>query len=196
MSTVQQILGAMDKLTRDELRILKLGVDSRLADDDNDPALLASLKEAIAYADAHPSEAKSIDEIRALIPNGFPSRNHRPGHSRPRRAVSYIARDNPEAAKTLGENLLDTALSLTKTPFKGSRYQKLAYVRKLTLPPFKIFYRVNDAKKTVEILRFWHSARREPKIGTDSLNFGLSSLVAGHLPSIIQFFSISDFQLF
>jgi hypothetical protein len=39
MSTVQEILTAMDKLTPDELRILKLGVDSRLADDDDDPAL-------------------------------------------------------------------------------------------------------------------------------------------------------------
>jgi hypothetical protein len=68
MRTVHEILGAMDKLTWEELRILKLGVDSRLADDDNDPAFLASLKEAIAYADTHPAEAKSIDEIRALMP--------------------------------------------------------------------------------------------------------------------------------
>jgi hypothetical protein len=68
VGTVHEILDAMDKLTREELRILKLGVDSRLADDDNDPALLASLKEAIAYADSHPAEAKSIDEVRALIP--------------------------------------------------------------------------------------------------------------------------------
>lgn len=68
MSTVHEILSAMDKLTREELRILKLGVDSRLADDDNDPVLLASLKDAIAYADTHPAEAKSIDEVRALIP--------------------------------------------------------------------------------------------------------------------------------
>lgn len=68
MSTVHEILGATDNLTREELRILKLGVDSRLADDDSDRALLASLKEAIAYADAHPAEAKSIDEIRALVP--------------------------------------------------------------------------------------------------------------------------------
>ena len=58
----------MDKMTRDELRIVKLGVDSRLSDDDEDPALLASLREAIAYADTHPDEAKSIDEVRALIP--------------------------------------------------------------------------------------------------------------------------------
>jgi hypothetical protein len=68
MSTVQEILTAMDKLTREELRVVKLGVDSRLIDDDGDPALLASLKEAIAYANAHPDEAKSIDEVRALIP--------------------------------------------------------------------------------------------------------------------------------
>ena len=68
MSTVQEILSAMDKLTQEELRVVKLGVDSRLADDDNNPALLASLKEAIAFADAHPNEAKSIDEVRALIP--------------------------------------------------------------------------------------------------------------------------------
>ena len=68
MSTVQEILTAMDKLTPEELQVVKLGVDSRLADDDDDPALLASLKKAIAYADAHPDEAKSIDEVRALIP--------------------------------------------------------------------------------------------------------------------------------
>lgn len=66
--SVKEILTAMDTLTRDELRVVKLGVDSRLADDDDDPALLASLKEAIAYADTHPEEAKSIDEVRSLIP--------------------------------------------------------------------------------------------------------------------------------
>jgi hypothetical protein len=68
MSTVQEILAAMDKLTPDELRILKLGVDSRVADDDDDPSLQAALHEAIAYANAHPEESKSIDEVRALIP--------------------------------------------------------------------------------------------------------------------------------
>jgi len=68
MSTVQEILTAMDKLTADELRILKVGVDSRLGDDEDDPALQAALHEAIAYANAHPEESKSIDEVRALIP--------------------------------------------------------------------------------------------------------------------------------
>ena len=66
--SVQEILLAMDKLSRDELWVVKTGVDSRLADDEDDPALVAALHEAIAYADAHPGEAKSIDEVRALIP--------------------------------------------------------------------------------------------------------------------------------
>lgn len=78
--------------------------------------------------------------------------------------VSYIAQDNPVAARAFGNNMLDAALSLANAPFKGSRYSKLADIRKLTLPPFKIFYRVNDTRKTVEILRFWHSARREPNL--------------------------------
>ena len=68
MSTVQEILTAMDKLTPDELRVVKLGVGSRLADDDDDPAFGGALHEAIVYADAHPDESKSIDEVRALIP--------------------------------------------------------------------------------------------------------------------------------
>ena len=66
--SVQEILTAMDKLTPEELRIVKLMVDSRLTDDDNDPALLTALEKAIAYADADPEAAKSIDEVRALIP--------------------------------------------------------------------------------------------------------------------------------
>ena len=68
MSTVQEILSAMDRLNAEELRVVKLGVDARLADDDEDPTLHTALREAVAYADAHPDEAKSIDEVRLLIP--------------------------------------------------------------------------------------------------------------------------------
>jgi toxin ParE1/3/4 len=71
---------------------------------------------------------------------------------------------NPEAATALGNNLLDAALRLAQAPHKGSSYRKLPGIRKLTLRPFKIFYRVNETRKTVEVLRFWHSARSEPKL--------------------------------
>jgi hypothetical protein len=67
VSTVQEILTAMDTLTPAELRVIKAGLESRL-DDDDDPALLAALQEAITHAEAHPGEGKSIEEVRALIP--------------------------------------------------------------------------------------------------------------------------------
>jgi len=77
MSTVQEILNAMDKLTPEELRIVKVGVESRL-DDDDDPALLAALEEAVAHADAHPGEGKSIEEVRALIPGWISESRSKP----------------------------------------------------------------------------------------------------------------------
>ena len=78
--------------------------------------------------------------------------------------VAYIARDNPRAALVLGNNLLDAALGLVDMPHKGSKYPHLPNIRKITVNPFKIFYRVNKADRIIEILRFWHSARREPKL--------------------------------
>ena len=78
--------------------------------------------------------------------------------------VTYIAQDNPEAASALGNHLLDAALSLGHTPQRGSPYRKLTGTRKLTVRPYKIFYRVNESTKVVEVLRIWHSARREPNL--------------------------------
>jgi toxin ParE1/3/4 len=78
--------------------------------------------------------------------------------------VSYVAKDKPDAARKLGNTLLDSALSLSQAPYKGSPYVRLASIRKLSLPPYKIFYRVNEPNKLVEVLRFWHSARSEPDL--------------------------------
>ena len=78
--------------------------------------------------------------------------------------VSYIARDNADAASELGNALLDAASSLALAPYKGAPYPRFIRVRKLTLRPFKIFYRVDESKNLVEILRFWHSARSEPDL--------------------------------
>ena len=81
-----------------------------------------------------------------------------------REIVSYIARENPAAATVIGNNLLDASFSLAQAPYKGSAYRGIAGVRKLTLRPFKIFYRVHKSRELVEVLQFWHSARREPKL--------------------------------
>lgn len=60
------MLSAMDRLSPEELRVLRLGVESRL-DQDDDPVLRAAIEEALAEADARPGEGMPVDEVRTLI---------------------------------------------------------------------------------------------------------------------------------
>ena len=73
--------------------------------------------------------------------------------------VKHVAAENPQAAKTLGSNLLDLALSLDSMPYRGSKVKKRRGVLKLILGNYLIYYRVNENKRTVEILSFKHGAR-------------------------------------
>jgi plasmid stabilization system protein ParE len=74
--------------------------------------------------------------------------------------VRYIAQDNPDAALRFGMKMLDRAALLADFPELGQPYPKRPGVRRLS--PYTIYYRVRRETKTVEVLRFWHSARREP----------------------------------
>jgi hypothetical protein len=73
MSTVQEILTAMDKLTLDELRILKLGVDSRLADDDHDPACRPRCTKRSLMPTLIRKKANQPTRFARSFQNGFPS---------------------------------------------------------------------------------------------------------------------------
>ena len=42
-------------------------------------------------------------------------------HEDLRNIVAYIASENPDAAETLGRELLDQAMSLESLPYRGSR---------------------------------------------------------------------------
>jgi hypothetical protein len=61
MNTVQKILSAIDKLAN--CGSLRSAFESYLKNIDH-PVLLAALPKAIAYAEAHPGQAKSVDDIR------------------------------------------------------------------------------------------------------------------------------------
>ena len=78
--------------------------------------------------------------------------------------VRYIAQDKPAAAEKFGLHLLDQTAVLADFPELGQPYQKRAQVRRLWCKPYFIYYRVRPNQKVVEIMDFWHSARREPGI--------------------------------
>ncbi|YAF99434.1 MAG: type II toxin-antitoxin system RelE/ParE family toxin (plasmid) [Nodularia sp. CChRGM 3473] len=75
--------------------------------------------------------------------------------------IKYIALTNPEAARTLGEKLLQKAAELSQFPFKGQKVPEFddSNIRQIILKPYRIVYRVEEDKKQISIARFWHSAQ-------------------------------------
>ncbi|MEL4895398.1 type II toxin-antitoxin system RelE/ParE family toxin [Crocosphaera sp. Alani8] len=75
--------------------------------------------------------------------------------------VRYIAINNPEAAKRIGQQLLSKAKELSKFPLRGQIVPELNdhNLRQLILKPYRIIYRVEQSNKQISIARFWHSSR-------------------------------------
>jgi toxin ParE1/3/4 len=80
--------------------------------------------------------------------------------------VKYIAQRDPVAAERTGHRLISHAESLARLPLRGrlvpERWQRDC--REIVLKPFRIIYRVREAKQIVEVLRFWHGAPGNPVI--------------------------------
>jgi plasmid stabilization system protein ParE len=57
---------------------------------------------------------------------------------------------------------VDRAELLADFPELGRPYRKRANVRRLLCKPYFIYYRVQHDKHVVEIMDYWHSARRKP----------------------------------
>lgn len=76
--------------------------------------------------------------------------------------VRFLARENPTAARRLGHALLDDAFTLSRLPRRGVAVPgRPEYRRILHRPWFLIFYRVNEPKCVVEVVRIW-DARQDP----------------------------------
>ncbi len=76
--------------------------------------------------------------------------------------TQFLAEKNPAAAQRLGDALIDAALSLGSLPRRGGRVIGRPGVLKLVrLPYHDIFYRIDETKRLVEILRFW-DGRQDP----------------------------------
>jgi toxin ParE1/3/4 len=78
--------------------------------------------------------------------------------------VRFIARDDPQTAIRFGDYLVDRAESLTNFPELGTPYRKRANVRRLLCKSYYIYYRVDRKEQVIEIMDYWHSARREPSL--------------------------------
>jgi plasmid stabilization system protein ParE len=76
--------------------------------------------------------------------------------------LDYIGADNPEAAGRLGNALLNHIVILASFPHLGTPVRKHTGVRSILHTPGRIYYRVDEPRRAIEVLHFWHTARRPP----------------------------------
>ena len=79
--------------------------------------------------------------------------------------VRYVARDRRTAAERLGYSLIDAVKLLADFPAMGRVVpeRNSPNIREIIQGPYRIIYRVDEDRKTVEVLRFWHAARGNPQ---------------------------------
>ena len=80
--------------------------------------------------------------------------------------VTFIARNNPERARTFGNELIDRALSVATFPEIGRVVPEIGEpaVREIIHGSYRIIYEIFSDRETIYVLGFWHGARGEPEI--------------------------------
>lgn len=84
--------------------------------------------------------------------------------------VTFIAEDNPDRARTFGNELIDQSLSLGTFPERGRIVPEIGdpAVREIVRGSYRIIYEIFPEQTAVYVLRFWHAARGAPSIDLDS----------------------------
>jgi toxin ParE1/3/4 len=78
--------------------------------------------------------------------------------------LDYIRADDPNAAKRFGNALLNHIDLLQNYPRIGAPVPNRPDVHQILHSPVRVYYRLTDEKRLIEILHFWHAARREPPL--------------------------------
>jgi plasmid stabilization system protein ParE len=83
--------------------------------------------------------------------------------------TAFIATHSPTAAERVRNSILDHVELLTSFPIIGPVYprDRRGRTREIVCGKYRIFYRVDETNRRVEILTVWHGARREPDFPDD-----------------------------
>ena len=83
-----------------------------------------------------------------------------------REIAIFIARENPNAALKLGDQIFQRVESLENFPELGRIVpeRQQSNMREIVVGNYRVIYRIRHEQKAIEILRVWHGARGTPKI--------------------------------
>ena len=77
---------------------------------------------------------------------------------------AHIGKDSPANASGVLQGILDAIDSLASTPHRTvvdpQPVDRRPPVRSLPVPPYTVYFRVNDQNRTVRVVRVRHGARR------------------------------------
>jgi plasmid stabilization system protein ParE len=79
---------------------------------------------------------------------------------------AHLAEIDPHAAERQGKAILDHIELLRAFPKIGPRYRKRSRgeIREILCGNYRVFYRLHEQSRYVEILRIFHGARQDPEI--------------------------------
>jgi addiction module RelE/StbE family toxin len=79
----------------------------------------------------------------------------------------YIQRDSPQNATSVAAELVVAVDSLELLPHRYPIYQgrgnAMREVRRMPVPPFLIYYRIDDARSSVGVITIRHGKQRQPR---------------------------------
>ena len=81
--------------------------------------------------------------------------------------IEHVKQDSPANAAAMIDGMLEAALSLRMLPYRYRVYlhRKIAAktVHAMPIPPFILYYRVDERTRVVRVLSIRHGARRQPR---------------------------------
>jgi toxin ParE1/3/4 len=80
--------------------------------------------------------------------------------------VRYISFDAPDKALRFGQFLVSHTKALARFPELGRVVPEFgdAFIREIIVRSYRIVYRLDHSKRSIEVIRFWHAARGIPEI--------------------------------
>ncbi|HYN24032.1 MAG TPA: type II toxin-antitoxin system RelE/ParE family toxin [Pyrinomonadaceae bacterium] len=80
--------------------------------------------------------------------------------------VRYISFDAPDRALQFGLFLTSRTRLLAQSPELGRIVPEFEdpFIREIVVRSYRVVYRVDNSRRLVEVIRFWHAARGTPEI--------------------------------
>lgn len=85
-----------------------------------------------------------------------------------KQVIGFVASGNRNAAEKLGNRFIESVERMARFPRIGRVVPEYGdeNLRELVMAPYRIIYEIEEARKTIYLLRLWHSARGHPIIVT------------------------------